>query len=183
MVSGTHGDGDEAGRAAAPGGRTGDRGPVGGATRRDPAEGRVATGATKEPMLRVSRSLAIPLREVSWRATTPGGPGGQHANRTASRVEVRFDVEASTALGPRQRAMLLARVGPVVVAQAADERSQARNRQLALERLARRVEDALRTRPARRPTAPTRAARARRLEEKRRRSATKRDRRVPRPED
>jgi ribosome-associated protein len=136
-----------------------------------------------EPVLRVTRSLAIPLREISWRATTPGGPGGQHANRTASRVEVRFDVEASAALGPRQRATLLARLGPVVVAQAGDERSQARNRQLALERLAARLEDALRTRAQRRPTAPTAGARARRLEDKRRRSVTKRDRRQPGAED
>lgn len=136
-----------------------------------------------EPVLRVSRSLAIPFREISWRATTPGGPGGQHANRTASRVEVRFDVEASETLGPRQRATLLTRLGPVVVARAADERSQARNRQLALERLADRLADALRTRPQRRPTAPTAGARARRREDKRRRSATKRERRRPDAED
>lgn len=139
--------------------------------------------ASTEPSLRVSRTLSIPLREISWRATTPGGPGGQHANRTASRVEVRFDVEASQALGPRQRAALLDRLGRVVVANAGDERSQARNRQLALERLAGRLAEALRTRPVRRPTAPTAGGRARRLEDKRRRGAIKRDRRPPVSDD
>jgi ribosome-associated protein len=134
-------------------------------------------------LLRVSRSLAIPLHEISWRATTPGGPGGQHANRTASRVEVRFDVEHSASLRPRQRALLLRRLGPVASASAGDERSQARNRQLALERLAERLGEALRVPRRRRPTAPTAASRARRLEQKRRRSVTKQGRRVPRADD
>ncbi|MGH8981079.1 MAG: alternative ribosome rescue aminoacyl-tRNA hydrolase ArfB [Acidimicrobiales bacterium] len=138
---------------------------------------------TREPVLRVSRRLSVPLREITWRATTSGGPGGQHANRSLSRVEVRFDVETSNALGPRQRATLFQRLGPVVVAQSGDERSQARNRQLALDRLASRLAEALRTRPPRRPTAPSQGARARRLEDKRRRSATKQRRRPPGPED
>ena len=133
--------------------------------------------------LRVSRSLAIPLHEISWRATTPGGPGGQHANRTASRVEVRLDVEHSASLRPRQRAVLLERLGPVVSASAGDERSQARNRQLALERLAERLGAALRVPRRRRPTVPTAASRARRLEEKRRRSVTKQGRRAARSDD
>jgi ribosome-associated protein len=141
-----------------------------------PAEGTSAA-------LRVSRSLAIPLDEITWRATTPGGPGGQHANRTASRVEVRFDVEHSPSLGPRQRTLLLERLGPVVAASSGDERSQARNRQIALERLAERLAAALRVPRSRRPTSPTRAARERRLEEKRQRSMTKRDRRSPRSDD
>lgn len=128
-------------------------------------------------VLRVNRSLAIPLAEIAWRAGTSGGPGGQHANRTASRVEVSFDVGDSAALGPRQRARLLERLGPVVRAAAGDERSQARNRQLALERLAARLAGALRVAPPRRPTAPSAAARRRRLEEKRRRAALKRQRR------
>ncbi|MGH2928767.1 MAG: alternative ribosome rescue aminoacyl-tRNA hydrolase ArfB [Solirubrobacteraceae bacterium] len=127
----------------------------------------------------MSRSLEIPLGEISWSATTPGGPGGQHANRAASRVVVRFDVRDSPSLGPRQRATLLARLGPVVTVTAADERSQARNRQLALDRLAGRLRDALSVSPRRRPTAPTAASRTRRLEDKRRRSATKRDRSAP----
>lgn len=134
-------------------------------------------------VLRVTRSLVIPLGEIDWRATPSGGPGGQHANRTASRVEVRFDVEASAALGPRQRALLLDRLGPVVTASAADERSQLRNRELALDRLATRLADALRVAPPRRPTAPTAASRRRRMEEKRRRAATKRARRPPGEDD
>ena len=133
--------------------------------------------------LRVTRNLVVPLAEIDWRATTPGGPGGQHANRTASRVEVRFDVEASASLGPRQRALLRTRLGPVVTASAADERSQARNRELALERLAERLAGALAVSRPRRPTSPTAASRARRLEEKRRRALTKRTRRPPRSDD
>lgn len=126
----------------------------------------------------MNRSLAIPLSEIGWRATPPGGPGGQHANRTSSRVEVRFDVTGSRALGPRQRARLLQRLGPVVTASAADERSQARNRQLALRRLADRLADALRVEAPRRPTAPSAAARTRRLDEKRRHSRRKQERRA-----
>jgi ribosome-associated protein len=125
----------------------------------------------------VSRSLSIPLSEIAWRASTPGGPGGQHANRTSSRVEVRFDVSRSASLGPRQRARLLERLGPVVRAAASDERSQARNRQLALERLAARLAGALAVGTPRRPTRPTRASRERRLRQKHRRSEVKRERR------
>lgn len=149
-----------------------------------------ATGAsrarrTTEParVLRVTRSLAIPLDEIDWRATSSGGPGGQHANRTASRVEVRFDVEASASLGPRQRRLLLERFGPIVTASAGDERSQLRNRELALGRLSARLAGALKIAPPRRPTAPTAASRRRRLEEKRRRAATKRARRTPGEDD
>ena len=125
----------------------------------------------------MSRSLSIPLSEVDWRATTSGGPGGQHANRTSSRVEVRFDVVRSPSLGPRQRARLLERLGPVVRASASDERSQVRNRRLALDRLARRLADALAVSTPRRPTRPTRSSKERRLQEKRRRSDVKRGRR------
>ena len=127
--------------------------------------------------LRVSRSLSIPMSEIEWRATPPGGPGGQHANRTSSRVEVRFDVVRSPTLGPRQRARLLERLGPVVRATAADERSQARNRELAMERLQARLAAALRVEKPRRPTAPTRGATERRLQSKHRRSEAKRRRR------
>jgi len=133
--------------------------------------------------LRVTRSLSIPLSEIQWRATTPGGPGGQHANRTASRVEVRFDVGRSGALGPRQRARLLERVGRVVRASASEDRSQARNRELATERLRARLEAALRAETPRRPTAPPPAAGERRLEAKRHRSAVKRSRRPPGDDD
>jgi ribosome-associated protein len=133
--------------------------------------------------LHVRRGLDIPLSEISWRATTSGGPGGQHANRTLSRVEVWFDVAASSALGPRQRARLLERVGPVVRASAADSRSQARNRQLALERLATRIDAALRVEAPRRATRPTKGSQVRRVESKRHRSQIKRARRRPGEDD
>lgn len=133
--------------------------------------------------LQVTESLAIPMSEIEWVATPSGGPGGQHANRTSSRVEVRYDVERSGVLDPRQRAALLKRFGPVVVAVSSDERSQARNRAIALERLASRIEVALRPRTPRRPTGPTRASKTRRLEEKSRRALTKRGRMTPREED
>jgi ribosome-associated protein len=133
--------------------------------------------------LHVRRGLDLPLSEVTWRATTSGGPGGQHANRTLSRVEVEFDVEASSVLGPRQRQRLLERVGPVVRASAAESRSQARNRQLALERLAARIDAALRVDPPRRATRPTRSSQVRRVESKRKRGEVKRRRRRPGDDD
>jgi ribosome-associated protein len=133
-------------------------------------------------MLAVTRTLSIPLAEIDWRATTPGGPGGQHANKTSSRVEVRFDVRRSSALGPRQRSRLLERLGPVVRATSSDARSQLRNRQIALERLAERLAAALRTDPPRRPTRPTSGSRERRLQDKRRRSDVKRQRRPGDPD-
>ena len=105
------------------------------------------------------RGLDLPLAEITWRATTSGGPGGQHANRTLSRVEVQFDVEASATLGPRQRARLREKLGPVVRASSSDSRSQARNRELALQRLAAKLDAGLQVDPARRPTRPTRAPR------------------------
>ena len=129
------------------------------------------------------RGLDLPLSEISWRATTSGGPGGQHANRTLSRVEVQFDVEASPTLGPRQRARLLQRLGPVVRASASESRSQARNRELALARLATKLDAGLRVQPARTPTRPTRSSQARRMEGKRRRAETKRQRRRPGEDD
>src|SRR5689334_21453721 len=109
--------------------------------------------------LQVSATLRIPLDELEWRFTPSGGPGGQHANRSNTRAEVRLDVEASPSLGPRQRARLLERVGPDVRVAADDERSQARNRALAPQRLADRLHAALRVETPRRPTAPTQAAR------------------------
>ncbi len=136
-----------------------------------------------EGFLRVTPTCRIALDELEWRTSRSGGPGGQHANTSDTRVEVRFDVASSPSLGPRQRARLLDRFGPVVRASASDTRSQARNRELALERLRDRLADGLRVRPARRPTAPSAGARQRRLDAKRRRSARKRDRRAPRPDD
>ncbi len=134
-------------------------------------------------VLHVRRGLDVPLSEVTWRATTSGGPGGQHANRTLSRVEVQFDVAASAVLGPRQRARLLQRLGPVVRASASESRSQARNRQLALDRLAAKLNEGLRDAPTRRPTRPTKSSQVRRVEEKRRRSQTKQARRRPGEDD
>jgi len=139
----------------------------------------VVTGrGDRGAVLRVTRTLAIPVDELAWRFTTSGGPGGQHANRSSTRAEVRFDVTTSPSLGPRQRARLLERIGAEVRAASSDERSQARNRDAALERLRTRLADALRDPKARVPTAPSGAARARRLEDKRRRSARKRERAV-----
>jgi ribosome-associated protein len=129
--------------------------------------------------LRVTSHCRIPLDELEWRFSASGGPGGQHANTANTRAEVRFDVARSPSLGPRQRARLLDRLGPFVRVAASDERSQARNRQLALERLRSRLADALRIERARRPTAPTAAARRRRVETKRRRAEVKRLRARP----
>lgn len=129
--------------------------------------------------LEVTRGCAIPLSELQWRFSRSGGPGGQHANTADTRVEVVFDVATSPSLGPEQRRRLLERIGPEVRAAAADERSQARNRALALDRLRARLAAGLRVAPARRPTRPTRASRRRRLEAKRRRSEAKRLRRPP----
>ncbi len=139
----------------------------------------VATGET----LHVRRGLDLPLSEITWRATTSGGPGGQHANRTLSRVEVDFDVASSATLGPRQRARLLERYGSVVRASASDSRSQARNRELALARLATKLDQGLRVPPSRTPTRPTKGSQVRRVESKRRHSQTKRRRRPPRPDE
>lgn len=129
--------------------------------------------------VRVGRSLVIPLDELEWRFGASGGPGGQHANTANTRVELRFDIAGSPSLGPRQRARLLARLGPSLRVVASRHRSQLRNREDALARLAITVADALRTQPRRRPTAPPRAAIERRLEEKRKRSEAKERRRAP----
>jgi ribosome-associated protein len=129
--------------------------------------------------LRVTGALTVPLAEVTIRASRSSGPGGQHANVTASRVEAIFDVLASSTLSDAQRERLLARAGPRVVAIAQDERSQARNRQLALRRLSERLAEALATPKHRRATRPTAASRERRLAAKRRATERKRERRPP----
>ena len=133
--------------------------------------------------LRIGRHAAIPLSEIELRTSRSSGPGGQHANVTASRVEATFDVEASRALNDEQRRRISARLGPVVRAVAQDSRSQTRNRDLALERLAGRLESALHVPRPRRSGGPTAASRRRRLEGKRRRSELKRGRRRPGAED
>jgi ribosome-associated protein len=130
-------------------------------------------------VLRVSSSLRIPLAELVWRFSRSGGPGGQHANTSDTRVDLRFDIAGSPSLGPRQRARLLEKLGPELQVVAADERSQARNRELALRRLADRLNAALRVEAPRRATRPTKAAKERRLEGKRRQAQRKAERRRP----
>jgi len=129
--------------------------------------------------LRVDERLSIPLAEIELRASRSSGPGGQHANVTASRVEAVFDVEASGVLDEAQRARLLERVGPTVTAVAQDARGQARNRELALERLAAKIAAGLAVPRSRRSTRPSRASRRRRLEQKRQTGERKRARRKP----
>jgi ribosome-associated protein len=131
----------------------------------------------------VRGQTAIPLREVTIRASRSSGPGGQHANTSATRIEASFEVAGSTALSDEQKRRITARLGPVVVAVAQDERSQARNRELALERLARRLSSALAVRRVRRPTRPTAASKTRRLASKNRQAQRKRDRRPPSGEE
>lgn len=127
--------------------------------------------------VRISPSLRIPLAELQFRFTPSGGPGGQHANKVSTRVELRFDVAGSPSLGPRQRARLIERVGPELRVVADDERSQLRNRQLAVERFRDRMAAALHVEKPRRPTRPSRAAKERRLTAKRQLSERKRNRR------
>ena len=133
--------------------------------------------------LPVRPGTAIPLREITVRASRSSGPGGQHANTTASRIEATFDVAASEALSEEQKKRIIARLGTRVVAVAQDERSQARNRELALERLAQRLAAALAPRHPRHATRPTRSSVTERLESKRRQAERKRDRRRPTDDD
>jgi ribosome-associated protein len=135
------------------------------------------------PALRIGRFLEIPLEEIELRTSRSSGPGGQHANVTASRVEAVFDVNASQALADAQRARLLERLGPRVTAVAQDARSQLRNRELALERLAAKLEDGLRVSPPRRKTRPSTAAREDRLRSKRATAQRKSGRRRPQSDD
>jgi ribosome-associated protein len=129
--------------------------------------------------IQVTSRLAIPLEEVDLRYSRSSGPGGQHAQKTETRVEAVFDVAGSRALSEAQRKRMLSRLGPVVRAVAQDERSQSRNRELALKRLAAALRSGLRVQRKRRPTKPTAAARERRLAEKKRRGARKELRRPP----
>ena len=129
--------------------------------------------------MRVTRGVALPLSEIELRVSRSSGPGGQHANVTASRVEAVLDVAGSPSLSEEQRRRVLARVGPRLTAVAQDTRSQARNRELALERLRGRLATALAVSRPRRSTKPTQAARRKRLDSKRRRGETKRSRRRP----
>jgi len=134
-------------------------------------------------LLNIRHGLAIPLDEIELRTSRSSGPGGQHANVTASRVEAVFDVHASNTLNEAQKARITARLGPRATASAQDTRSQLRNRELALERLAERLAAALEVARPRHKTRPTAASRRKRVESKRRRGETKRARRRPNSDD
>lgn len=143
-------------------------------------------GATREHRgvadddLRVNRSVQIPLAELEVRFSASGGPGGQHANKSATRVELTFDALGSPSLLPRQKERIIKRLGPVVRIVVDDERSQLRNRALAEKRLVARLASALHVDPPRRATKPSRGAKERRLKSKKERSQTKANRRPPR---
>ncbi|MGI9111041.1 MAG: alternative ribosome rescue aminoacyl-tRNA hydrolase ArfB [Gaiellaceae bacterium] len=129
--------------------------------------------------IRVTRSVVLPLAELDFRFSRSSGPGGQHANTSETRVEAVFEVESSSALTDAQKRRVLARVGPTLRAVAQDERSQLRNRELATERLVAQLRVALKVERQRVPTRPSKAAKERRLESKKRRGATKKLRRPP----
>ena len=129
--------------------------------------------------IRVTRSVNLPVDEIQLRFSRSSGPGGQHAQRSETRVEAILDVQASSALTEAQKRRVIARAGPTLRSVAQDERSQWRNRELAVERLVETLRAALKVERKRRPTKPTAAARERRLEQKKRRSETKRLRRPP----
>ena len=134
-----------------------------------------------KPGIRPRGGPFIPVSEITLRASRSSGPGGQHANVTASRIEAVFTVESSLALDPGQKARIVRKLGPVVTAISQDARSQTRNRDLALERLETKLAGALEVRRRRRPTRPTRASKKRRLDSKRRHSEKKQTRRKPDP--
>jgi ribosome-associated protein len=129
--------------------------------------------------IRVTRSVVLPVRDVTFRTSRSSGPGGQHAQKNETRVEAMLDVESTSALTDVQRRRVVAKAGPVIRAVAQDERSQLRNRELALERLVGQLREALRVPRRRTATKPSQAAVERRLEQKRRRSEVKRLRRGP----
>jgi ribosome-associated protein len=135
--------------------------------------------AMQAESIRVTRSVVLPLAEIELRFSRSSGPGGQHANTAETRVEALFDVEASSALSDGQKRRVVTKAGPTLRAVAQDERSQTRNRQLAVERLVEQLREALRVERRRVATKPTAASRERRLEGKKRRSETKRLRRSP----
>lgn len=135
------------------------------------------TGDDGEDRLRISPTCVISAAELTFRFSRSGGPGGQHANTADTRVEVRFDIAGSPSLGPRQRERLLERFGPELRVVAHDERSQARNRALAVERLRAKLADGLEVRPPRKASRPTKAAERARLEAKRRHAEKKQQRR------
>jgi ribosome-associated protein len=134
---------------------------------------------TDSESIRVTRSVVLPRSEIELRTSRSSGPGGQHAQKSETRVEAVFDVEASNALSEAQKRRVVAKAGPVLRAIAQDERSQLRNKDLATERLVESLREALRVPRRRVPTKPSAASRERRLEQKKRRSQVKRLRRQP----
>ena len=143
------------------------------------------TGTDDSPgdLLEVGHGITVPLGELSWRFSASGGPGGQHVNTANTRVEVRFDIARSPSLPEWARARLLSRLGPTITVTASDRRSQLRNRELALERLSRRLAEGLHRDPPRRATRPTKASQRRRVEAKRQHGDRKRERRGGREDD
>jgi ribosome-associated protein len=135
--------------------------------------------AMERQSIRVTRSVTVPLSEIEIRVSRSSGPGGQHAQKSSTRAEAIFDVEASTALTETQKRRVVGKAGAVLRAVSQDERSQLRNRELAVDRLIEKLRAALAVPRRRVPTTPGAAARERRLEEKRRRARTKRLRRPP----
>jgi ribosome-associated protein len=135
--------------------------------------------AMESESIRVTRSVALPPDEIELRFSRSSGPGGQHAQKSATRVEALFDVDASTALTPAQKRRVISKAGPRLQSVAQDERSQLRNRELAIERLVEKLREALKVERRRVATKPSKAARERRLEAKKRRGETKRLRRPP----
>ena len=133
--------------------------------------------------LRITRTCVIAPDELEWRFSSSGGPGGQHANTSNTRVELLFDVESSPSLGPRQRARIIERIGPRVRVVASERRSQLQNRELAIERCRERIAAALHLEPPRVATRPSRAAKRARVEQKRRQGERKRTRRPPRADE
>jgi ribosome-associated protein len=129
--------------------------------------------------IRVTRTVVVPPGEIRLRTSRSSGPGGQHAQKSETRVEAVFDVEASSALSDTQKRRVIAKAGTVLRAVAQDERSQLRNKELAVERVVEALREALRVPRHRTPTRPTKAARERRLSEKKRRGETKKLRRPP----
>jgi ribosome-associated protein len=148
-------------------------------TCRTPSTSRRIAAMDNSESIRVTRTVALPPGEILLRTSRSSGPGGQHAQKSETRVEAIFDVEASSALSDAQKKRVLAKAGPVLRAVAQDERSQLRNKELATERLVDALREALRVPRQRVPTKPSRAAKERRLESKKRRSATKQLRRDP----
>ena len=134
---------------------------------------------TDSESIRVTRSVVLPRSEIELRTSRSSGPGGQHAQKSETRVEAVFDVEASSALSDAQKRRVVAKAGPILRAIAQDERSQLRNKDLATERLVESLREALRVPRRRVPTKPSAASRERRLEQKKRRSQVKRLRREP----